>query len=277
VGNVELSELNGVDRQLSLTVRPPMHPDQNIRIGCSGWQYAHWKGDFYPAELSTSRWFAHYALSFDTVEINHSFYRLPPPETFARWREQASPRFLYAVKASRFLTHMKKLKDPEDPLARFFDNVRHLGPHLGPVLYQLPPRWPLNLERFERFLYALPRGFRHTVEFRDSSWYDERVYEMLRRYDVALCLHDMQGSASGMLVVGPFVYVRFHFGTKKYGGRYADDRLDDWAQWLGAQAADGLHVFAYFNNDIGGHAPRDAVRLRRKVRAIVSPLSSPDR
>ena len=240
-------------------------PGRPIRIGCSGWQYKHWRGDFYPTELPTSRWFAHYALTFNTVEINNSFYRLPPADTFAKWREQASSQFLYAVKASRFLTHMKKLKDPEDPLVRFFDNARQLGPRLGPVLYQLPPRWPLNLDRFEIFLRALPRGYRHTVEFRDPSWYDERVYELLRRYDVALCLHDMQGSASGKTVVGPFVYVRFHFGTKKYGGRYPDDRLDEWAEWLAARAGEGLHVFAYFNNDTGGHAPRDAVRLRQRI------------
>ena len=118
---------------------------RTIRVGCSGWQYTHWRGEFYPAELPTSRWFAHYALTFDTVEINNSFYRLPPVETFAKWREQAPSHFLYAVKASRFLTHMKKLKDPEDPLARFLDHARQLGPQLGPILYQLPSRWPINL------------------------------------------------------------------------------------------------------------------------------------
>ena len=238
---------------------------RTIRVGCSGWQYKHWRGDFYPAELPMSRWFAHYALTFDTVEINNSFYRLPSADTFAKWRGQAPSHFLYAVKASRFLTHMKKLKDPEAPLARFLDNVAHLGPRLGPILYQLPPRWPVNPERLEMFLRALPRGYRHTIEFRDASWYDERVYELLRRYEVALCLHDMQGSASGKMVVGPFIYARFHFGTKKYGGRYPDDRLDEWADWLAARAREGLHVFAYFNNDVGGHAPRDAVRLRQRI------------
>jgi uncharacterized protein YecE (DUF72 family) len=236
-----------------------------LRVGCSGWQYGHWRGDFYPAELPQSRWFGHYALSFDTVEINNSFYRLPDAATFAKWREQAPRRFLYAVKASRFLTHMKKLKDPEDPLFRFFANATQLGPHLGPILYQLPPNFSVNLERFEIFLRALPRGHRHTVEFRHPSWYDDAVFTLLRRYKVALCLHDMQGSATGKLAVGPFVYVRFHFGTKKYGGRYADDRLDDWADWLAARSAEGLDVFAYFNNDTGGHAPRDAVRLRQRI------------
>jgi uncharacterized protein YecE (DUF72 family) len=246
---------------------------KTVRVGCSGWQYADWRGDLYPAELPQSRWFAHYALTFDTVEINNSFYRLPPAETFAKWREQAPKHFLYAVKASRFLTHMKKLKDPEDPLFRFFENAKQLGPHLGPILYQLPPRFPVNLERFETFLRALPRGYRHTVEFRDTSWYDERVYALMRRYKAALCLHDMEGLATERLVVGPFIYVRFHHGTKKYGGRYSDARLDSWADWLAERARDGMEVFAYFNNDTGGHAPRDAVRLRERIAALVGDLA----
>ena len=234
-----------------------------VRIGCSGWQYKHWRGDLYPNELPTTRWFAHYALTFDTVEINNSFYRLPDAATFERWRDQAPPGFLYAVKASRYLTHMKKLKDPDDPLGRFFDNARELDRTLGPVLYQLPPNFRLNLERLETFLQALPPNDQHTIEFRDPTWYDDRVYALLRRHGVALCLHDMQGSATGMLAVGPFVYVRFHHGTTKYGGRYPDDRLQQWAAWLAERHAEGQEVFAYFNNDIGGHAPRDAVRLRQ--------------
>jgi len=251
--------------------RPP-----EVRIGCSGWQYKHWAASakasagqvdyFYPAGLPQSRWFAHYARTFDTVEINNSFYRLPEAATFAKWREQAPSTFLYAVKASRFLTHMKKLKDPEDALVRFFDNARELGPRLGPVLYQLPPRWPINLERFAHFLAVLPRGYRHVVEFREPTWYDERVYELMRRHQVALCLHDMQGSATEKLTVGPFVYVRFH-GWTKYAGRYEDERLDEWADWLSERVRQGLDVFAYFNNDVGGHAPRDAVRLRSRVHA----------
>jgi uncharacterized protein YecE (DUF72 family) len=269
VVQTEVIELNGTYGHA------PVRPlNRTVRVGCSGWQYKHWRGDFYPAGLPTSGWFAHYARTFDTVEINNSFYRLPPAETFAKWREQASSRFVYAVKASRFLTHMKKLKDPDDPLALFFENAKALGPRLGPILYQLPPRWPLNLERFETFLRALAPAARgaglksrpyNVVEFRDPSWYDERVFTLMRRYKVALCLHDMQGSASGKLVVGPFVYVRFHFGTKKYGGRYPDERLDEWADWLSARASEGLQVYAYFNNDTGGHAPRDAVRLRARI------------
>jgi uncharacterized protein YecE (DUF72 family) len=241
-----------------------MKPDR-IRVGCSGWQYKHWRGDFYPAELPTSRWFDRYARIFDTVEINNSFYRWPPAETFEKWRAQAPPSFVYAVKASRFLTHMKKLKDPEEPVERTFENVRHLGRHLGPVLYQLPPRWGLNIERLERFLLTLPKRRMHAVEFREPSWYVDHVFDLLRKHKVALCLHDMHGSSTGKMVVGPFIYARFHFGTQKYGGGYDDARLDEWAEWLAEQARVGLPVFAYFNNDVGGHAPRDAVRLRERI------------
>ena len=251
-----------------------------IRIGCSGWQYRHWKGVFYPAELPQAQWFEFYATRFDTVEINNSFYRLPEAATFARWREQAPRQFLYAIKASRFLTHMKKLKDPEDPLERFLSNAQELGRRAGPVLYQLPPRWPLNLDRFERFLDALVQqnralretGFkgrlRHAVEFREPSWYDDRIYSLLDRHRVALCLHDMQGSASPRVAIGPFVYVRFH-GRTKYAGRYEDGLLDAWAAWLSERASEGLDVFAYFNNDSGGHAPHDAARLRERIHAII--------
>jgi uncharacterized protein YecE (DUF72 family) len=238
-----------------------MSTNPSIRIGCSGWQYQHWRGDFYPAELPQPRWFEHYARQFDTVEINNTFYRLPEASTFASWGRAAPSGFVYAVKASRYLTHMKKLKEPEEAIRRFFTRARRLESSFGPVLYQLPPRWPANVERLEHFLHALPRTRRHTIEFRDPSWYDERVLALLERHRVALCLHDMAGSATGKRELGPFVYVRFH-GAQKYSGRYSDDVLEGWATWMAAQARGGRAIYAYFNNDVGGHAPRDAVRLR---------------
>jgi uncharacterized protein YecE (DUF72 family) len=243
---------------------PHQHFSSTVRVGCSGWQYKHWRGDFYPAALPSSRWFDHYASVFDTVEINNTFYRLPEASTFAAWRQRAPAGFLFAVKASRFLTHMKKLKDPADPLDRFFSRARELGRSLGPVLYQLPPRWPVNLERLEGFLRALPARRRHAIEFRDPSWYTDAVFRLLEAHRVALCLHDMPGSRSPRLDVGPFVYIRFH-GTAKYSGRYGDEAIDDWAGWLAQRAEPGRAVYAYFNNDVGGHAPRDAVRLREAI------------
>ncbi len=235
--------------------------EPELRIGCSGWQYRHWRGNFYPQELPVARWFLHYASRFDTVELNNSFYRLPDRETFARWRAAAPPGFLFAVKASRYLTHMKKLKDAAEPLARMFKNVRGLGRRLGPVLYQLPPHWARDVGRLDRFLDLIPRDVLQAIEFRDPSWYADEVYETLERHHVALCLHDMKGSASGRLIAGPFLYVRFHGSGPRYGGRYPDSVLADWAQWLTEQRSSGRAIYAYFNNDVGGHAPRDAARL----------------
>lgn len=237
------------------------------RVGCSGWQYKHWRGDFYPADLPTTRWFQHYATRFDTVEINNTFYRLPEEETFARWAQNAPRGFLYAVKASRFLTHMKKLKDPEEPLERLFGRMRPLGRHLGPVLYQLPPGWKLDKPRLEHFLQALPSGFEHVLEFREPSWYADDVSVLLERYRVGRCLHDMKGSATGMERVGPIAYVRFHGAEGTYTGAYSPERLDRWAGWLNEQRRRGIPIYAYFNNDVGGHAPRDAVTLRRLLEA----------
>ena len=240
-------------------------PKGRARVGCSGWEYKHWRGDFYPAEIPKTKWFEYYAARFDTVEINNSFYRLPEQETFARWRERAPMRFLYAVKASRFLTHMKKLKDPEEPIDRLFTRMRALGKHLGPVLYQLPPNFKLDRGRLEHFLQAIPKDVRQVIEFRDPSWYADDVAAMLERYGVARCLHDMKGSATGQERVGPFAYVRFHGASGTYTGDYPDDRLERWADWLAEQRAAGIDVYAYFNNDVGGYAPRNAVTLRRFV------------
>jgi uncharacterized protein YecE (DUF72 family) len=243
-----------------------MSSNPSIRIGCSGWQYAHWRRLFYPAELPQARWLGYYAERFDTVEINNTFYRLPEASTFAEWSRRAPPGFVYAVKASRYLTHMKKLKEPREPIARFFTRARRLGRAFGPVLYQLPPRWPVNVDRLRAFAARLPRTRLHAIEFRDPSWYTDEVFAVLERYRIALCLHDMAGSASGRLAVGPFVYARFH-GVQKYAGSYSDQTLDDWSRWLAAQAREGRAVYAYFNNDIDAQAPTDARRLRQRLAA----------
>jgi len=234
-------------------------------VGCSGWQYKHWRGYFYPADLPLSQWFDYYARRFETVEINNTFYRLPERATFAAWRRRAPAHFIFSVKASRFLTHMKKLKDPEEPLHRLFTRMRALGTHLGPVLYQLPPGWKPDVERFALFLAALPHDAQHVVEFRERSWYAPEIRALMERRHVSMCLHDIPGSATERGRVGPIVYVRFHGATSKYGGGYPAERLRGWAEWLNAQRDAGSDVYAYFNNDVGGHAPRDAIVLRRAM------------
>jgi uncharacterized protein YecE (DUF72 family) len=239
-----------------------------LRIGCSGWQYRHWRGSFYPPDLPQNRWFEYYAGRFDTVEVNNTFYRLPEASTFASWKSVAPRGFLYAIKASRFLTHMKKLKHPDEPLDRLFSRARALGPTLGPMLYQLPPGWTVNVERLAVFLRSLPARRRHAIEFRDASWYTSEVFRLLAGHRVTCCLHDMAGSATGRVAVGPFAYVRLH-GPSKYTGRYSDGTLSEWASWLAEQLRSGRPVFAYFNNDARGDAPRDAIRLRELVKQQV--------
>ena len=235
---------------------------QRIHIGCSGWVYKHWRGLFYPEGLPQKRWFEHYADEFDTVEINNSFYRLPRGDTFEKWRKQAPPGFCYAVKANRYLTQAKKLKECEEPLERMMTAVRCLGDRLGPMLYQLPPSMKINLERLETFLRIIPKDVTNVFEFRNKDWYVPETYALLDRYGASFCVHDMPGSASERVAVGPIAYVRFHGGEGKYWGRYSDEGLLSWTDWIVDQASQDRSVWCYFNNDIHGHAIEDAWTLK---------------
>ena len=246
-----------------------METTGRIRIGCSGWNYRHWRGAFYPVGLPQRRWFEHYAATFDTVEINNSFYRLPTAETFAKWRDQAPPDFRYAVKANRFLTQAKKLKDCAEPLQRMLEPVRALGDRLGPILYQLPPRFRLNLDRLDEFTALLPPDLTHVFEFRENSWLNDEVLALLDRRGLSFCVHDMEGSLTSRCAVGPVAYVRFHGGEGKYWGRYTDERLFGWAEWMAGEARGGRDVWAYFNNDVHAHAIDDALTLRAIVAQVI--------
>jgi uncharacterized protein YecE (DUF72 family) len=233
-----------------------------VRVGTSGWEYRDWRGRFYPRDLPKDRWLEHYVEHFDTVELNNSFYRLPAGETFAAWRDRLPDGFAMAVKASRYLTHLKRLRDPDDPLERFWSRARRLGNRLGPVLYQLPPRWHRDPERLAAFLDAVPRRTPQAVEFRDPSWYHPDTEALLARAHVGLCLHDMPGSAHTEPPVGPIAYLRFHGGTGRYQGSYSSQRLTAVADRLASWAHDGLSCWVFFNNDPQAHAIRDALRLR---------------
>lgn len=224
-------------------------------------------------------WFDHYATLFDTVEINNTFYRLPDASTFAAWHQRAPANFLYAIKASRFLTHLKRLRDPEEPVGRLFEHARELGSHFGPTLYQLPGSFHRDLQRLDDVLALLPRTLGevggtpaqhrllHVFEFRHPSWYVDDTYDLLNRHQVAMCLHDMAGSAIFSPIVGPFVYVRFHGPGGRYFGRYDISRLDVWAARLTEHVQDGCQVFAYFNNDPEGMAVANARELKTLVSA----------
>lgn len=238
---------------------------QAIRIGTSGWEYAHWRGRFYPSDLPRERWLEYYSGRFDAVELNAPFYRLPEPTTFGGWARRAPAAFTYAVKASRYLTHLRRLREPEEPLERLWSRAARLGPHLGPVLYQLPPRWRPNLERLEAFLRAVPADRDQALEFRDRRWYRPDVLSALAGTAVSLCLHDMPGSETRPEPAGRIAYVRFHGAGQRYGGAYSSQSLSAWADRLVDWSLAGTPVWAFFNNDVDGHAPRDADRLRAMV------------
>lgn len=238
-------------------------------MGCSGWNYTSWRGRFYPRDLPATQWLEFYATRFDTVEINNSFYRLPPRSTFEDWRARMPPGFLCAVKASRFLTHLKRLLDPEEPIERLMASVSGLGQRLGPVLYQLPPTLKLDLPRLDHFLRTLRRHSRAArlpvVEFRHPSWYIDETFELLARRRVTMCLHDKHGSAIAEPVVGPFTYVRFHGTSGRYHGSYSRRQLQHWAHVLVEQMHAGRRAFAYFNNDPEAVATKNAVTLREMI------------
>jgi len=241
-----------------------------IRIGTSGWNYTHWREVFYPDELSQKEWFSHYAAKFNTVEVNNTFYQLPETSTFQNWHEQAPQGFVYTLKGNRYITHLKRLKTSEETVNRFLDRARELKETLGPILWQLPPRWYKNVERLERFLGLLPKDLIHVFEFRDEDWFADDVLELLDQERASFCTHDMVGLEVPRAVTGRIAYVRFH-GTaeEKYHGSYDDETIQGWARWLANHYEEGKSIYAYFNNDVEGHAPQDAARLREAVHDLV--------
>ncbi len=233
-----------------------------IRIGTSGWHYNHWRGRFYPDKLPASRMLSHYAAQFDTVELNNSFYRLPSESAFQDWRDTTPANFRFAVKASRFITHMKKLKDPEPALANFLPRAEILGRKLGPILFQLPPWWELNLERFEAFLEALPRGHRYCFELRNATWHTPEVFAALRRHKAAFCIYEIAGFQSGHDLTADFAYVRLHGPGRAYQGSYTDATLAEWAQRIQQWQSRLKQIYIYFDNDQEAFAARNALRLK---------------
>jgi uncharacterized protein YecE (DUF72 family) len=245
-----------------------------IRIGCSGWNYAHWRnGVFYSPRLASRAWLGFYAERFDTVEVNSTFYRLPRADVVARWVLGSPPDFLFAVKASRYLTHVKRLVDLPQHLAILLGRLAPLvaSPKLGPMLWQLPPTFARDDARLAEALAALPTGIRHAFEFRHASWFEEGVYELLRRHNVALVVADRAGSAwlRHDVLTADFTFVRFHAGSEGGNGNYSHRELDEWAERLSGWSANG-NVYAYFNNDWEGYA----IENGRYLRAALGQLPS---
>ncbi len=246
-------------------------------IGTSGWVYPHWKGRFYPDDLPARRWFEFYARHFDTVEINNTFYRLPDEKTVVRWREQAPEGFVYAVKASRFLSHIKRLKGVSAPLRQLLETVGLLRDRLGPILVQLPESFHLTGENFARlrvFFRSLPPRPPFVMEFRHASWFTEEVYTLMRDYGVGLCIVSDPQRPTDFQVTGDCVYVRFHgSGDERYRGNYQEAELVAWARQIATLAARRT-AYIYFNNDFNAYAIRNAQRLRELL-GVPAPAGPP--
>ena len=237
----------------------------NHYIGTSGWHYMHWRDAFYPHDLPVKDYLSYYTGKFGTVEINNTFYHLPKAETFAQWRNDAPVNFIFAVKGNRYITHMKKLKEPGQALTHMFAAVKSLESMLGPLLFQLPPHWKKNTGRLEEFLEQLPNGHRYAFEFRDEDWFADDVYQALSKKDAAFCIYELNYRLSPMAVTAGFVYIRLHGPGASYQGDYDDGTLGTWAEQIKGWMAAGKDVYCYFDNDQNGYAVRNAYTLKRML------------
>lgn len=238
-----------------------------VLVGTSGWQYASWRGRFYPEKLRQADWLEHYAARFRTVEVNNAFYRLPEASTFSAWAQRTPDDFVVVVKVSRYLTHIKRLKDPEEPVARFMERARHLGRKLGPVLVQLPPNLQADVERLDAALAQFPADVRVTVEFRHPSWFTDETKALLERRGAALCLADSPHRETPLWRTADWGYVRLHEGTASPRPCYSREALDAWAGRVADLWGRDDEVYAFFNNDPLGCAPRDAAVFAEAVEA----------
>lgn len=233
-----------------------------MRIGTSGWHYDSWSGKFYPVDVRKKDLLRYYATKFDTTELNAPFYRTPSLEAVRRWREGTPPDFCFAWKASRFITHWKRLSGKsESSIALLITRLERLGNKTGPVLFQLPARFKLDRDRLKAFLQMLPARYRYAFEFRDGSWYETKVFELLHQHDVALCISDHADAPAPWEATASFVYVRGHGPTGRYRGHYSDKTLRLWARRIRRWRRQQRDVFCYFDNDQKSAAPADAQKL----------------
>jgi len=230
-------------------------------VGTSGWHYDHWRGRFYPEKLAKAKWLEFYASHFATVELNNSFYRLPSENAFASWRDSSPASFTFAVKVSRFITHIRRLKDTGEAVEKFITRAKILGEKLGPLLYQLPPNMHRNDEVLESFLSTLPQGMKHVFEFRHQSWLEEGVLAILHKYNIGFCVFDMPSLSCPLVATADFAYIRFHGSADLYSSCYSDEEVASWARRLANLAEDLKAIYIYFNNDAEAFAVRNAMTL----------------
>lgn len=234
-----------------------------LYVGTSGWHYDHWRSNFYPEKLSKKDWLNYYSQHFNTVEINASFYRLPLKSTYDSWQQSVPQKFCFALKVSRYITHIKRLKNSREPLQTFAIRAKHLGDNLGPLLYQTPPNMHRDDDVLEEFLKLLDKKLLHVFEFRHPSWMDNAIYRLLSKYDAGFCIFNMPGFTSPVISTNDVGYVRFHGQDDLYSSRYPDSELADWAKKLENLSSKLKNLYVYFNNDAGGFAVENALTLRK--------------
>ncbi|MDZ7262486.1 MAG: DUF72 domain-containing protein, partial [candidate division KSB1 bacterium] len=245
-------------------------PQGNVYIGTSGWNYRHWEGRFYPQGLKQKNWFNYYARYFNTVEINNTFYHLPQKEVFENWNRSSPDHFLFVVKASRFITHMKKLKDPQESTRNFLENASGLGSKIGPVLFQLPPFWNLDLERLKSFAHYITHqqiipDLKVALELRNPTWVQQEVFEVLQNYNLALCFADWPELPIEEPVTADFIYLRRHGPSSLYASCYSQQQLWQDAEKIIDWRNQGKDVFVYYNNDAQAWAVENALTLMQMV------------
>lgn len=240
---------------------------KKIFIGTSGWVYDHWWGNFYPNTLKDEERLIYYSSHFDTVEINNTFYHMPQVKTVENWAAKTPKKFLFSVKASRFITHIKRLNDCANSVQYLYDTLVHLKDKLGPIFFQLPPNFPINLERLDSFLQLLDPKQKHLFEFRNESWFIDETYELLKKYNVGLCIYHLDRFLSPIVVTADFAYLRLHGPKGAYQGLYKKRELAEWAERFLQWQSEGKEVYCYFDNDQRAYAVKNALELKKALEA----------
>lgn len=238
-----------------------------IHIGTSGWSYEHWKEVFYPRRIRSDERLHFYSQHFNTVEINNTFYHLPTEAVIERWNSAVPNNFLFSIKASQYITHRKRLKDPIESTAKFIERITPLGRKLGPILFQLPPNFKQDISRLENFLSSLDQKLSYTFEFRHPTWFNDEVYELLKKYHVALCITDLGGQLTPMEITAKFTYIRLHGPTNSYSGSYGTKKLHEWKNTIKQFHKNKIKCYCYFDNDEKGYAIKDAIELKSLFQA----------
>ena len=235
----------------------------HVNIGTSGWSYKHWRGNFYPDNLTEKQYLKYYSENFSTVEINSSFYHLPLESTITHWAETVPQDFIFSVKASRYITHMKKLTDPEKSVELFFERIEAFKDKLGPILFQLPPHFEFNPERLKSFLEVLPENYKYAFEFRDTSWFNPLTYDLLKEKNIAFCIYKLGDFYSPQEITSDFVYIRCHGPVNLGQALYSHEKIIEFSNEIKDYLKLGKNVFCYFNNDQSGYATQNATELQQ--------------